>query len=653
MSFAQAKKGEDKREFKFGNINLAEFETVPEGADSAAAAIKLFDVGSCFFRYQQGGGRGFVYVYTRHVRIKILNKTAYDLGDFEIGLYRASTGGNKESVTAMQGATYNLEGGKVVESKLTKDARFTERVDKNVTVKKYALPNIKEGSIIEYKYTIESDFIFNLRGWNFQTGIPTKYSEYTVIIPEYFFYKPNLTGHIPISRPINNREEAVSYITDLNSTAKRTKYVAENVPALKDEPFVTTLDDYRARIDFELEGTRFPNQVYKDLTGTWPSIVKRLVESSDFGQYIKKRSAAKTLVEKIVGTETDEMVKLNLIYDYIQNNVKWSGDYSLWATHSSPKELFEKRTGNSADINLALVSLLTAANITASPVLISTRENGAHPGYPVLTEFNNVIVNAQLGDETILLDACEDFLPIGMLAFENLAHQGFNVDISRSEGQWILIAAPAAGESTFNYNLSLTPDLVLQGTVLEHHRGYNAWKRRNQYVNAGNESDYLKSYKNNRDGLGITSYQIRNLDTLSSILTERFDVEIDGNVDVAGNLLFFNPLLFERTKENPFKLEERNFPVDFGYPIKETFRIIVTIPEGYSIETLPKGMAYKLPEDGGSFTIAYAAEDDKLSVRSVIDLKKDVYSPAEYFNLKALFNVIVERHAEQIVLKSN
>ena len=50
-----------KREFKFGKIVPTEFEVKASGQDSSASAIKLFDVGDCYFEYNTTGG--FIYVF--------------------------------------------------------------------------------------------------------------------------------------------------------------------------------------------------------------------------------------------------------------------------------------------------------------------------------------------------------------------------------------------------------------------------------------------------------------------------------------------------------------------------------------------------------------------------------------------------------------
>ncbi|RZJ51425.1 MAG: DUF3857 domain-containing protein [Flavobacterium sp.] len=636
-----------KKEFKFGKIAPEEFQTKATGKDSAAAAIKLFDVGSCRFEYNQTNG--FVYVFERHIRYKILTKSGYDLANYKIGLYRAD-GSSKEDLNSMEASTYNMVDGKMVVSKITKDAKFTEEFNKNFTYKKFALPNVKEGSIIEFKYTIKSDFIRNLRGWSFQSDIPTLYSEYNVKIPEYFSYKTNTGGYLAINRT-KHEDINASYITGLTSTATYDQYVLENVPAFKNEAFITTVDDYIPNIEFELRSTQFPGERVFDYNGSWPKIIKELADDENFGLFINRNSYAKSVLPTLLKGETDTLAITKLIFDYVKNNIKWNGDGGKYANSLNPKTVFEKKSGSSADINLSLISLLKEAKINVRPLLVSTRDNGMHPGYPMISKFNNVLAHLVIKNQNILLDATNKDLPIGMIAYDNLNHEGLSIDLKNADGGWIAMEPTFANEKIVNYNLVLDKENKLKGTISQYAKGYAALNLRDKYRTTNNETEFLKTFKKDKTGLELSDYKITNLDALDELLSESMNVIIEDNVEEAGNLVYFTPLLFERTKENPFKHDERLFPVDFAYPIKENYRITVSFPEDYEVEKLPKSTTFKIPDNKGTFSITFLSEGKSLMVKSVIDINKSFYSPEEYFDLKELFKAIVEKQAEQIVFK--
>lgn len=647
--FAQKKERATKVS-KFGKISKEDFDKLSFGADTAAGAVKLFDVGKCDFTYNSG--TGLKYLFERHVRYKILNQNGYDLADLEIPLYKSSDNRSRERVTNLHAASYNLEGGKINETKPQKDAKFTESYNKNYTIQRVTLPNVKEESIIEFKYTIESDFLFNLQSWRFQGSVPTLYSEYAVTIPEFLIYKQNQTGYFPVTI-INEGNVNAHYFPGVNAVANRKVYIAENVPALRDEPFIASLDDYISKVEFELRATKFPNDTYKDLTGNWSKITSELAQDENFGKYANNRAFTRGVLPEILGDEADTLEIAKRVYNYVKSNIQWNKENRLYASATNPRTVFAKKSGNSADINLALLGLLKAAGVDAFPVLLSTRKNGMHPGFPIISKFNNVIVATSIGNDFHLLDASDEDLPFGLISYENLSHQGFAFNLETMQGEWVSLEPTSSADVFYSYDLAFGEDMTLSGAILRQSKGYSGVHSRNEYRSHTNQADYISEIRSDRPGLDIIDYQFANLDDIDQPFVETMQVTMGDQIESAGNMFYFSPLFYERTKDNPFKLEERNFPVDFGYPLNEHVRVSITFPEGYTVEKLPKGILYKLPDDAGSFLINHFNENNQVLVVSKIALNKGFYTSEEYFNLKELFRIIVERQAEQIVVKKS
>jgi hypothetical protein len=642
--------------FKFGKVDLQEFETKVAGADSAARGVKLFDIGKGWFEFSPKTG-GFVFVFERHIRYKVFNKAGYDLADFDVELYRGA-GGSAENLSFMEAGTYNLENGKIVVSKISKDAKFSEKHDQNWTVKKFTLPNVKEGSIVEYKYKIVSDFIFNLRDWYFQGSLPILYSEYSVKIPEYFRYKVTPRGYFPLEQV---RQEDVNenyYIPSnqgkaetLQAKALALKYIAENVPAIKAERFITTVEDYVAKIEFELGSTQFPGGTYKDYSSNWPKLVSELMEEQNFGKFFSRNGYSKSLIPEIVKMETNPELQMQLIFDYVKANLKWNDRYSKYSTVNQVKAVFEKKSGNSADINLSLLSLLREAKINASPVLISTRENGYHPGYPLVSKFNNVIIAVELEGKTILLDAADRYLSQNLISYQNLNQQGLKINVTEKDGSWIPLEVTATSRNNTYYNLILNEENKLTGNLFLSYNNYTGLSERNKYASATNETEFIKDYKRDKPGLEINSFKIENLDKPSELLIQSMEVVIEDKVEEAGDMIMLSPLLFEQTKENPFKLDERNFPVDFAYPFEENYRVLIEFPKNYKLEKLPANGKIQLPNNEGSFTYVFSTEGNKIALNSRIVIAKSIFPAEGYHDLKELYRLIIEKQAQQIVFK--
>ena len=151
---------QQKSNIKFGKVSPEDFKHKVYSVDTSAHAVVIADIGSTEIVGNTKGS--FSLEFKRFRRVHILNKNGYDIADVQIGLY--TDGGGEEELKSLKAVTYNLEDGKVMETKLeTKSAVFKDKISKKVVVKKFTFPNIKEGSIIEYEYKITSDFIFNLQ----------------------------------------------------------------------------------------------------------------------------------------------------------------------------------------------------------------------------------------------------------------------------------------------------------------------------------------------------------------------------------------------------------------------------------------------------------------------------------------------------------
>ncbi|MES2827537.1 MAG: DUF3857 domain-containing protein [Bacteroidota bacterium] len=625
------------KEFNFGKIDPEEFKIKPSGVDSAAAAVAIFDIGIGFFDL---GPSGMKYNIQRHTRYKIINKNGYDYANLEIQLYKSSNGGS--NLTNVEACTYNIENGKVIASKIGKDAKFTEKQDKNYSVKKFVLPNVKEGSIIEFKYTMSTDFVFNLRPWYFQRSIPTLHSAYVVSIPEYYNYKINQYGLIHLT----SKSEQVNGGTVYS-------YAVNNVPGLKEESYVADMNDYISRVTFELASMSFPGQEYRDFTSTWPKIIHTIKEREDFGQFIKKTAGVKSILAEIIKEETNKDSIVCRILNFVKQNIKWNRDYDLFANETNAKSVFEKKLGNSADINLSLLVLLSAANIEANPVLLSTRDNGTHPGRPMITAFNNVIVDAKIGEKHILLDATDKHHAPNLIGYNNLNHEGLVLNMDSENAKWISLENSKASGISYNYILTLGDDNKLTGKLYITSTDYEALRRRKDYSAATDEKEFLKLFKGDKPGLALKNYEILNLNSPDASLTESMDVLIEDQIEEGGDMFYFTPLLYERTKENPFKLEERNFPVDFGFPMEETYRITIELPKGYVVDVskFPKNEKLVLPNQTASFSFIFSHGENQIGLISRISVKKSLFTPDEYFELKELFKNIVRKQAEQIVVK--
>ena len=643
---------------KFGDISIADLEMKTYAKDTSAVALVLVDFGESSLQYNEQ--KGFHLVFERHRRIKILKKGGLDYAEFGIQTYHKT--GGEEKLSNLKGVSYNLVNGKIVATKMKTESIFKEKVDKNYDLTKFTIPNVQEGSVIEFTYRITSDFLFNFQGWQFQSSIPIVWSEYRASFPEYFHYDKYSQGYIPFSE--NDFKKVPSSITlhykerEGNRTTQfhserldflehRYRWVAKDVPAFKPEPYITTPRDYISRISFELAYTQFPQQQMKRYMGTWADINKFYYDHAEFGGEIRGNNFLKRTIDEVTAGMTKPEDKIAAIHNYVKSNITWDG-VSTDFTRSVLKKVVDERKGNSAEINLLLISMLEKAGFNVNAVLTSTRDHGfIREQIPVSTQFNYVLCLINLGDKQLLLDATEPLLPIHTLPERCLNGKGFMID--KENGRWINIVPSVRSKTVATLTLKLLPDGRLTGDMAFDYSGYPAFERRKKMAKLGQE-DYLKEFKGPRDW-DIENSEFQNLENLDQSFQEKFAIEMSNQVSRAGDVFYINPFLVLHKADNPFKIDKREYPVDFGYPHDEVYMVQIEIPDGYEVDELPQSKVLMLPQGTSRYLYNISQLENKLTLTSSFSVNKSLFSQLEYPDLREFFNQVVAKQAEQIVLK--
>ncbi len=648
-----------KTPLKFGDVPMEQILMKEYSADTSASAVVLTDFGESIIQYDESDG--FTLQFERLTRIKILTKDGLGWANFSIPLYH--DGGNDEKVTGLKGITYNLENGKVIETKLKSDAVFKEKQDANIDITKVTMPNVKVGSVIELTYKVKSDFIFNFQDWEFQSTIPTVWSEYRARIPEYFSYDKYMQGYIPLSVNEESREPATITIVSKDRTGDKTTqttfntdkidlqeyrfvWAAKDVPAFKPEPFITTARDYISKINFELASTQYPHQPIKRYMGSWEDINKQYAESSEFVGEVTGNGFLKRTVEEIIAGMTSSEDKVGAITNYVKQNIAWDGT-SRRQISKTLRKVLEDKKGSSVEINLLVASMLDKADIKVSPVLLSTRDHGfVREATPISSQFNYVICMATIGDKSMLLDATEKLLPSGALPERCLNGSGFVV--SKDGYKWVKLQS-AKSRTVVNADLSLSSTGDLKGKLQIDRGGYEALASRKRYLSK-DESEYVKDFLAGRSW-EITKTEISNANEINLPLKEIYELTVNEHVVSTPNALYFNPLILQRIDVNPFKLETREYPVDYSSAFERIYMCRISIPEGYVVDELPKSKVLALPANAGKFTYSVNQTGSLLNIVCNFQINQSLFSQLEYPNLREFYNQVVAKQAEQIVLK--
>ncbi len=650
-----------KSEARFGRVSAEDFKTTRYDLDTSAAAVIIADIGSSSF---ESGNDWFIQVYQRYKRIRILKKSAYD--EANVTIYLHQEGNQEERVSNLKAVTYNLEDGKVVETKLESRSVFTDKRDKNTIVKKFTLPAVKEGSIIEFTYTINSEFPYMLRPWSFQDAqYPVLWSEYEVTLPEYFEYIFLSQGYNPffikdsensrktftLRAPTNTGYGTSSQRTEaftVTPGVTRHRWVIRDVAPLKEENYVTALGNYVNYIEFQLSAYRFPERQVEPVMSTWPKFMERLLQDENYGGGLDKNNG-------FLSDKTDELTKgvdapkekAIRIYNWVRDNFTCTDHSALLGTQSL-RTTFTKRNGNVADINLLLIAMLRQARLNAAPVLLSTRSNGKiYPAYPIRSKFNYTIANLIIDSVDYDMDATRPFLGFGKL--HESAYNGFARKVT-PEAELMKFDADSLKQQEVTTIFIVNDDKGKMNGHFEQQATYfDSYRLRARIKEKGEEAYFKERAKTFMQDVDLSNGKFKKLQDYSEPAIVEYDFTFS-HPDENG-MIYLNPMFSESLRSNPFKSANRKYPVEMPCVMDVNYTLSMQIPVGYVVEDMPKSTLVKYNDGEGIFQFLIGQQGDMIQLRSRIKLGRANYEPDEYTSLREFFDMIVKKHAEQIVLK--
>lgn len=525
------------------------------------------------------------------------------------------------------------------------------------------MPNIKQGSVIEFEYTVRSPRTSSPRDWYFQSSIPVNYSEYKNYVPEYFVYNSNLRGYVtPVvtvvkgnnSITLNSKERTTSDWTSHSKYSSEkidyletiTTYLAQNMPAMNGESFVNNVENYTSSLVQELSITKYPGESLKAYSTDWNAVAKTIYDYDNFGPELNKTGYfEKDLQTVIVGLTTSEE-KIDAILNYVKSTVKWNGYYS-YSCDDGVKKAYQDRTGNVAEINLMLTAMLRHAGLTANPVLVSTRSNGIAL-FPNRTAFNYVIVAVENGNNLVLLDATDKFSVPNILPFRDLNWLGrlIRKDGTSSE---VDLMPKVTSNDVITMNYSVNDKGEVYGKLRRQRTDHNAMLFRAEIKDV-NEDAYLEKLENENGKIEINEYLRTNEADLKLPMIETISFTGSNFSEIIGGKIYIKPALSFTPDQNPFKQEIREYPVDFGFPFLDKYAINVKIPAGYKVESFPATTILSMADGLGTFKFMTSFSGDTIQVSVISQINTPIISAEYYPVLKEFYQKMIEKQNEKIVL---
>ena len=641
---------EEDHQFNQQNFNVGSSKVTKEELyantylpDTTANAFYIFESGYSEIE----DGRDFHLFTNYEAKIKILNKDGYGEANITIPLYK---GGNvPEKIHDLKATTYYLDGSTIRSRVLSESKIFTEEKGKYEYVK-FTFPDVQPGAVLVYSYRLESPYIFNFHTWWFQEDIPKAFSRYETEIPANYNYNIVKMGELELDQNDADIKKNCFYGGQSQNAGDciTTIYAMKEIPAFIEEDYLTSKYNYISRIEYELTQVTMLDGYERKYTKEWKDVDREFKTDKGIGKQLKKDRLVKELLPEEIANQDNDLDKAKAIYSFVRENYKWDGNYRIF-DDMNIKDLIDDHTGNVSSVNILLHNFYNNEGFKVYPVISATRSAGFPKKIiPVLSDFNYLFVLLEIDGKEYMLDATDEFVEFGQLPFRALNQYGRKLDFD-TESSWIDITPEGFSKIAYRDSLIVKED----GTsILKSNQtfgGYHASSARKKIREASEDEQILKGLNDIRDSYELISLDYENEKNTSEELIVNY--EIKNSSQKINDRIYLNPFTFVFWKENPFKLEERKYPIDFGFKDVYSSSILVETPENYEIVELPEQEMFSLPNGVAKIQfITQKADDHHLYVRLRVIFSEAMYNSGYYPYLKEFMDKLVNLQNQSVIV---
>ncbi|MDB5142489.1 MAG: hypothetical protein JWQ66_1202 [Mucilaginibacter sp.] len=612
----------------FGVVDTADLKLTSCDFEKDANAMVLFDKADAYYRYA-------TVVVEHHKRIKIFNDKGNNQAKVRIEYYGVH---NDEVISGIEAQTINLKNNAIEYTPVDKSLIYKQNVDKERIAIVFTFPNVKPGSIIEFKYKWSTPYASNFPDWFFQEDVPTRYSEFQTGFSNDYTFKfikkvnQKLSKDTSFFKNGKNNNQGVRYI-----------WAMTNAHSLGEEPYMPSIDD-------NIQGILF--QVTSRSERTWNDVISDLLRYDDFGAQLDPNISLNDqdkILAKVNTLQTQDE-KITYIFNLVKNSIAWNNFSSMY-TDDGIKRAWNKKTGNAAEVNIILYHFLKMAGINVYSMAVNTK-NKIEQRYASRLQLNKVVDYIRVDStKQYVLDATNKYNVYNQMPFYLLNSNGIIIDPEKKMSRFISLQNISPTKNVVFVNAEIMPDGKMTGTAQINSFSYNKMDDIKRYKDDG-EKKYIDGLRDNDNNLTILSLKLENMEVDSLPLTQSigFKLDLTGSDD---NYIYFNPNLFTGLSNNPFLSKERLSNIDFKYLNNYTISGRYKVPQGYKIEALPKSMTILMPDTTIKFKRIVAEQEGYIMIYYVIDFKKSYYLKEDYPPLFAFYKRMHEMLNEQIILKKS
>ena len=635
---------------KFGKPTMEEMNMTEYAQDPEADAVILMQ--SCDVVYSMTSMYDITLTYNYKIRIKVLKDEGKKYGDFAISYYIDDNGKHMEEFNDFSAASYNLnEKGKIEASKVTSKLIRDERVGEHHMLRKFSVPMVQKGSVIEVSYRLFSTRYYSIYDFEMQKDLPIIYQKYFMEIPAVLIF--NVEAPLQMS---NVKSKTYSGKLNINSgadarnmkTCNSNCYELEafNMPALRDVPYVWNVDDYAAKVVCDLKTTQFPNNPVYNVGMTWEQADKLILDQDEIGVHLNDKSKFKDeLAASGISNIANEDDRIGAAVRFVASHVAWNGNYRNVPEFANT--IVKKKNGSTADVNMMLINVFNDLGFTSYPVYISSRRNGRLPIHPTANAFNTFIVAVETSHGTCYVDGTDPYGAINVLDPNLYVTKGRKIG-KKIAGSWVDLTKLAQHRTSHMSNIEVSADGSITGDISSQFLMNSAREFKLNYHKLKDSIDYVHTLQE-KYGVTIDSLRLTGNNDYGTVVKRV--VKFHKSAETTDDHIYVSPFVFNPIGDSPFKEETRELPIEMPTPVTVNYYVDVKIPVGYEAEECPKSYELTLPDRSMTVKMVCNKKEDIVRLSYTFICKKMKFESEEYTAVKKVYDMASQSMGDMIVFK--
>ena len=626
---------------QFGKVSKEELELSVYEPDTSAVALVLYENHDISIDFD--AKFDFYLTTKKHIRLKILKDEGLDRADFDLIHY--VTGKFRETIRGIEVVTYNLNDGKIEQSKMPKSAIYDEDYIEDYKKVTFSAVNVKVGSVVEVKYEISSNIYWDIDEVYFQRNIPVNCSECEIRIPKMFTFNKRVHGYHKVDYASDSSTSTISLQAGtMPYDIQIDKYSVSDLPAFKKEPYVYHTRQYYSALYYDIRSLAFPGSKPRDFSVTWEDVDENYLESL-LMQRFKSPCQFKDAV-KALPADLPDVQRIASALRLVKQHVSWNEEYEL--NPSAPAQVLKNGSGTNVDINCLLAGCLREMGYEVDPVMIKLRSSGILIDYhPEMHPYDTFILRVKAADGRLYyIDGGADD------AYVNILHPLMLVPNARliksKQCEWVDLTNLSRNNVVMSVNASLKPDMTFEGKVDARFTGVESLMEKSDFHSYGSEDKYIESLEE-ESSIEIGELALTGTDEYSSQMMFSYDYVKDA--DPMGDMVYVSPFLVRFHSRNAFQSLTRSCPIDFPSAYSVTYMYTLNIPEGYALEQVPDNLNVKVEALDATMRLDVQTADSVVKVIFSYNQKSMNGFVEDYEDIRLFWQYVNDVYDSVIVLK--